>query len=213
MKIKYGFFCLGLIMLVNGCASSTVMKLDAGTFSSYSGEKIAVIQRPMPDFSMVDTGKSRIRNITGLSDGQYFLAGINVSDPAYSIAEKIGKNLEQYNIQYVGMGRRVIVNDDITLISEKYADFPLVIDVKTIDWSLKYFPVHWSRYRVTYTASLKVIDTRKKKIISSGTCEIVPGYTDDAPGYEEMMENHAERFKQEIAAEIDQCVSQISGPG
>ena len=135
----------------------------------------------------------------------------NIQDSAYEIAEEIARLMASHHgIKYVGITSSVISEDDVSLISAEYKSFPLVLDLKTLNWGLLYFSPSSDRYRVFYLARLRLIDTSSKNVIAEGLCRSVPELTDDAPSYEELLESGAGRLKTEIDKALRFCVAELS---
>ena len=86
----------------------------------------------------------------------------------------------------------------------------LLLDVQTINWSWIYYPASWGHYKVIYSAKLRLIDTKHSRLIADGFCARIPDQpADSAPTREELLNNKAERFKQELATAADYCVQQF----
>lgn len=99
----------------------------------------------------------------------------------------------------------------VEAISSKYKEFPLVLDAQTDKWIVMYFPLSWATYGVRYEAELRIIDTKKKLIVTQGSCVVQPEKRDDSPGYDEMLGNGGQRFKDEMTLVIKKCVQQLVG--
>ena len=209
-------------LFISSCVSIRDIPLDQHASSTINGKQLIVIKRPTPDFKAV-TRKNMlagplipifgelVKHALIKSAGDSIVQEHNIQDSAPEIAEEIARLMESnYGIKYVGITSSVISEDDVSLISAEYKSFPLVLVLKTLNWGLLYFNPLSDRYRLFYLARLRLIDTSSTSVIAEGLCRSVPELTDDAPSYEEMLENSAGRLKTEIDKAIRFCVSELS---
>ena len=62
-----------------------------------------------------------------------------------------------------------------------------------------------------YNAHLRLIDTSTASVIVEGACyRVIPETTDNAPTYDELTENDANRLKTEIMRAAKTCIQQFS---
>jgi hypothetical protein len=209
-------------LFISSCVSIRDIPLDQHAISTIKGKELIVIKRPTPDFKamtrknmlagpLIPIFGDLVKRALIKSLGDSIVQEHDIQDSAYEIAEEIARLMaSHYGIKYVGVTSSVIGEDDVSLISAEYKSFPLVLDLKTLNWGLLYFTPSSDRYRVFYLARLRLIDTSSKNVIAEGLCRSVLELTDDAPSYEELLESGAGRLKTEIDKAIRFCVAELS---
>ena len=145
------------------------------------------------------------------SAGNSLVRENGIPDPAYEIAEELARSMEaKYGTKYAGIGSSIISGDEASSVAAAYKTTPLALDVKTLNWGFVYFPTDWSKFRVRYSASLRLIDTITANVIAEGDCSSAPEKTDDSPTYDELVGNGASRLMAEIKKAARYCVQQFS---
>lgn len=220
------FFCMiaAVTMIISACTSVRHIPIEQKAIAKLAGKETIVVKRPMPSFNMWLSSKTGIATtlLGGLVGGA--VAGAkaaragnsliqenSIPNPAYEIAEELAKSMqEKYGIQYIGIGRKIVSDDEISSIVTAYKAVPLALDVKTLGWSITYSPLHWTKYIVFYSALLRLIDTGSSAIVVEGGCDFKSAGTDDAPTYDELFMNHASRLKAELRKAARHCIQQLS---
>lgn len=73
-----------------------------------------------------------------------------------------------------------------------------VLDVKTTDWSTGFYRTNWLRYRIRYTAQMRLIETQSGDVVAKGTYKHRTKKTDSSPRYATLLANDAARLKAEL---------------
>jgi hypothetical protein len=221
MLRRFGIFVLAAIT-VSACTSIRDVPLERSDVSKIEGKEIAIVKRPMPDFGAMTADKMAAAGMFGaiggaiagaatISAGNSLVRENHIPDPAYEIAEEIAHSMEaKYGAKYAGIGSSVITDDEPSSVSTAYKAVPLALDVKTYNWGFTYFPMSWNTYRVVYHSRLRLIDTNTAVVMAEGGCSRVPEKTDDAPTYDQLIENGASRLKAEIEKAARFCAAQFS---
>jgi|SRR5579863_844120 len=205
-----------LVVVLSACAS--VKPLEQNMLEGI-GKEVVVAKRKMPDFKAVEmTGAFLFGpiGVLAVSPSQYEAGNLlvrenNISDPAYQIAESLARSMEtKYGLKYKGVGENIITDDEVRDIATAYKGTPLVIDVKTIYWAFAPVPFNFGKYRVVYHARLRIVDTKNVTVIAEGRCDSLPEKTDDAPTYEALIGDGANRLKSELEKESQYCIHEFS---
>lgn len=203
-----------IALAIGGCASTKVVPLSAESAAALEGRRIGASEYETPDFSAFTAGKAMFGLVGAalmISAGNRIVSENAVEDPAGEIAASLaGRMAEVHGMTVSGSGSGAVLADgSVGSVAERYDDADYVMDVRTVNWSFLYFPTDWSRYRVLYSAKLRLVETRGGQVIAEGFCKRVPDYTDDAPTREELLANEAARLKSELATARALCDAQF----
>lgn len=204
--------CAGLLCcLFLACAKVDTIPMSAATGKALGNREIVTTRRESPDFQAGTVGKLvtggfLVGGVMARSEGDYIIKSNSIPDPAISIAEQLREALQQ---KYGTKSSATFINtavDDVQQICAANPTADLILDVKTNSWLFIYLPMNWSRYRVLYSASFRLIDNKTKTVIAEGSSGRVPD-TENAPTKEELLANNAERLKQELKKATEFCVN------
>ena len=202
---------LGVVMLT-GCVSTKMVPLQPGRAATLQGRTLTVTHREKPDFSAVTAGKAMFGLIGAAGmvvAGNRIVEQNAVEDPAGSIASELAAELASAHAMTVVPTKVVTTSWSSAELAKQYSGADILLDVQTVNWSFVYFPSDFNNYRVIYSAKLRLIDTKNRKVLAEGFCARVPEKSDDAPGYEELLADQAARLKQELKAGGDQCIAEF----
>jgi hypothetical protein len=130
----------------------------------------------------------------------------NIQDPAQAIAQAIAAELRDAHQLRLATNAIAVDSDDVAKISKENSGGDLLLDLRTINWGYAYFPTTWNRYRVFYSARLRLIDLKSAKVLAEGFCSRMPEETPNAPTGDELLANGAERVKSELKIAADFCI-------
>ena len=185
------------LMAFTGCVSTKIVPLQQARMANLQGKTLTVAKREKPSFSAVTAGKAAFGLIGATAmivKGNSIVQENNVEDPAGYIATELAGDLANaHSMTVVPAGSA--------------AD--ILLDVQTVNWSFTYFPTDWNSYRVIYTAKLRLLDARSRKVLAEGFCARIPEKSDGAPGYDELLADQAARLKQELTAGADHCIAEF----
>jgi len=201
-----------VFILLSGCANVATRPIKENTINQLSGKSITSSHYKKPDFGAMIAGKASFAMIGAfamIAEGNRIIRENNVDDPAVYIANKLNEELGNRHNMAVNLNNDKIADSkSIDSLVSKYKDSNYIMDVHTINWSFAYFPTDWNSYRVIYTAKLRLIDTKTKKVIAEDFCKRIPEYedTNSAPTHDQLVDNNATGLKKELSIAADHCV-------
>jgi hypothetical protein len=203
---------IGFLMMIVGCVSIKHVPISQQTAVTLSGKVLQNSLYKKPDFAaytFVKAGLGLIGALAIISEGNDIIEKNSVEDPANYISEQLGLTLsEKYGVSILHVEPVISVSDDLNELLKTYSQTNLLLDVRTFLWAFWYFPTDWNNYRIQYTARLRLIDTQKREIIAEEFCRYLPEYnnTEDAPSYNELVDNNATGLKSELRKAADYCI-------
>lgn len=210
---RYSLFAALFSIFTSGCVSVQEMPIEANSLDTLKGRELMLSVRARPDFAAMTVGKAAIGGLIGaaamISAGNEIVAHNDIQDPARHISERLGRALkDSYGVRLASR-ETAIVSDEISEIVSNSPDADLVLDTRTINWSLAYFPTSWGKYRVIYSARLRLVDVKRRKVLAEGGCRHLPEETEMSPSYDELIANNAARLKLELAAAAAFCAGEF----
>ena len=174
---------------------------------------ITASHREKPDFAAYTAGKA-VFGLIGLSiiygTGNKIVADNAIDDPAREISARLVKHLsEKLSVEIADSGSLTVATNKVSDISSVYSSTDLVLDVETRNWRFIYYPSNFAKYRVIYSARMRLVDTRAGKILAEGLCSRTPDDIDNAPSRDALLANSAELLKQELELAADFCTAEF----
>jgi hypothetical protein len=195
-----------------GCVSVQQIPMSASSAEAVKDKEIALSQRARPDFAASTPAKAVFGMIGAaamISEGNKLVKENGIEDPALYIAQTLVADLQgRYNTRLSPKGAPV-ASDDVADLVKNANGSDVVLDVRTINWSFVYFPLSLGKYRVIYSARLRLVDAKSGRVLAEGGCHRVPEQTAQSPTYGELLANSAARLKQELRTAADFCISEF----
>lgn len=213
MKVKFlAILSLATLFFV-GCVSTKNVPVADNDIDDFRNHTVTVSKRGVPDFAASTAGKASFGLIGAavmISEGNKIIRENEVEDPANYISDQLVSVLsDKYGLVSIDTNASELESEDVNNISRVCKDADYVLDVRTINWSFIYFPSDWNNYRVIYSSKLRLIDTKKSIAVAEGFCSRVPEKDENAPSYDELLSNNAERLKNELKVSADHCIDQF----
>jgi hypothetical protein len=202
---------LVVVLLLAGCVSAEHIPVTPASGDAIRGREVALGTRERPDFTAMTPGTAAFGLVSAaiwLSQGNSLVVNNNVEDPALSIARVLSEDLREIYGARVSTAAPLIPGDDVAQAARAAAGAELLLDIRTINWSLAYFPTSWGKYRVMYSARLRLIDVKRAQVLVEGRCVRLPEETPQSPSYDQLVANGAEGLKKELAAAAEFCIEQ-----
>jgi len=202
------------VLVISGCAGVSNVPITSEAASSIKNRVITLAVHETPSFRAVTRGKSQFL-LLGIAavytHGNQIITENNIDDPAKNIGEKLVLQLRDKYETEIAPIRVFVINDDIQDISKKNSGLDLLLDIKTTNWAFAYYLTSLSKYRVLYSAQLRLIDMKKGEILAEGLCERNPDQTSNSPTYDELLDNNAEGLKNELREAEEFCAGEFWG--
>lgn len=205
---------LGVATLLSACSTVQQVKVDPAATTAMRGKTVARTTRTeVPDFAAMTAGKATFAVLGAfamISAGNELVKVNHVPVPADAISQALGDQLQgARGMRLVGATIPVTSSDaaQIAAAAEGKADY--VLDVQTLDWKFVYFPTAWGRYKVLHVARASLIDVATKKVVAQGRCARDPGYTENAPTHDQLVNNQAAGLKKELETATRECVASL----
>ena len=199
-------------LVLPGCASVQQIPMNPSSVQALKGKEIALSERAKPDFAAATPSRGAFGMIGAgvtISEGNKLIREHGIEDPALYIGKALAVELQdRYDARLSPKGAPT-ASDEVEEVVKGANGADLVLDVRTLNWSFMYFPTSWGRYRVIYSARLRLVDAKDGKVLAEGGCARVPDQADNAPSYEELMANSAARLKQELRIAAEHCISEF----
>ena len=198
---------------LTACVSTKNVPLDVAKLESSKPQSLVVTARGKPDFSAMTPGKAAFAMLGAagaISEGNKIVKENNVEDPANYISTEVTKVLsKRFKISSVKRAKKPTQATDATKLANDYPTGGLIVDVQTINWSFIYFPTDWSHFRVIYSAKMRLVDGKSKKMLAEGFCSRVPEKDESSPTKDQLLANSAARLKKELQISAGDCVKQL----
>jgi hypothetical protein len=195
-----------------GCVSVQQIPMSAASLEAIKGKELALTERERPDFAAMTPARGAFGMIGAavtISEGNKLIKENRVEDPAVYIGRSLAADLQGRHNTKLSPKGAPIASDEVTDLVNNAPGTDLVLDVRTINWSFVYFPTVWGKYRVIYSARMRLVDAKSGSVLAEGGCHRVPEHTPEAPSYDELVANSAQRLKQELKTAADFCISEF----
>lgn len=211
--MKTLFVAAFLLVFCSACVSTKNVPLDINAFEKNELSKITLSKRDKPDFGAMTPGKAAFGGFGAMAminAGNKIVLENEVEDPANFIGAQLGKMLaEKYDITEVTRSEVVVSGLKTQSVIDAYSGVGLLLDVQTVNWSFVYFPTKWGKYRVIYSAKLRLMDSDTGKLLAEGFCQRTPEYNENAPTKSELLADKAAKLKEELLLGADSCIEQL----
>ena len=201
--------------------------LTASAAASLKGRQIATTSRRPTPFFITKPGTNNV--YTGGAWGALVMAAAMsdagarvfrdnaIADPAPYMAQQLGDDLRRRFGLQLAQKAVYVSDDDPAQITAAHPAADLLLDVWIDSVGLDPLPQDRSKYRVRYTAYLRlidakvvhVIDGKKGLVIGHGTCRRNPDDAAHAPTYDEFLANGAQLLKHELDIAALSCVEEF----
>lgn len=214
MQVIRAIVGLGAALVLAGCVSTKNVKADIGALQHNQYRTITVSAREKPSFSAMTAGKAQFGVIGAaamIAAGNKIIRDNNVADPAVYIGEQLaGVVAANLGVQLAGNSGQIASSTKPRELAAQYSGSDLLMDVQTVNWQFAYFPLDWNNYRVIYSAKVRLIDTRTRKLLAEGFCVNMPERSEESPSRDQLLDNGAEGLKRELKAAADRCIPQLA---
>lgn len=209
-RSAFTFFCSVVLFGLTGCVSTKSIPIDQSTASNLRDKTLALSASDKPDFAATTAGKATFGLMGALAmidAGNRIVDEYDIADPAIFLAEEMSKVIKDRNLVTVKMPVHATNENDVKVLANEHAESDFLLDVRTVNWGYSYFPMDWNNYAVNYSAKVRLIETAKAEIRAEAFCGYVDERHDDSPSHDELLENQAERLKEELHVAATECLA------
>lgn len=203
---------LAATALMAGCVSTATIPVSQRTATDMRDQSLGRVVRAAPSFAAMTMGKMMFGLIGAaamIAEGNKIIADNKVEDPAGVIAADLSSSLSQKHGATAAGTNVTIDTDDVARIVQAAPGARFIVDVQTVNWSMVYFPVQVTKYRVTYSAKARLVDAQTKAVVAESFCKYLPEDVNTAPGYDELLANEAALLKAQLALGAKACIDQL----
>lgn len=207
------------LVLLTGCAAR--VPLDASGRRQMLDGSVHAVSYPAPAFSVITAGRMAMAGLFGPvagvvvglqaeSEGKERTARLGIPDPSAQVRDALVRRLTGAGmLRNVELAARAPSDDGIDDLRAAGLR-PLVLDSKTVGWSLMYYGTSWGRYRVVYVGRARLLDVDAGKTLWQGRCEI-KGPDDPAasPTLEEFRQPDGRVLREKIEEAVTACVEEL----
>jgi hypothetical protein len=186
------------------------MAMDPVESSKFRGKSLVLVKRSSPGFTAFTPDKSKKGLISvnaAIRAGDKLVKEMKIVNPALDINKSVMRGLKsRYALTIAGITRKVAEEDDLEIMIKLGGSKDYVLDVATNRWGFINYGFNYSKYMVTYSATLRLIDIKAARVIAEGDClydwetigkDFVP--------YEQLMANDAAVIKQSLSESVNYC--------
>jgi hypothetical protein len=210
------FAVLSLLVLGTACTTTEAVRLAEPPTANLSGKQVHLAREASPSFGAITAGNGMfgaVGIIAAYSEGDELVEQNGVQDPSLAIEQALIQHLRT-RYQAGGPGRIIEFGEDKPADLGRWAQENnvrgLIIDVETLGWGFVYFPTVWSKYRVNYTAKVRLIDPQSKEVIAQYLCSgATPEDSDAAPSYDTLVDNRAAGLKAILNERARTCIEEV----
>jgi hypothetical protein len=211
--MKSALFAALVAIVCSGCVSTQTIPIAAEHEPRVNSKSIGHAHYEKGSFAAMSPGSAAFGMIgaaAAISEGNRIVEEHKVEDPAIEMSAALAGALRQrYKMTQVTVRPVEVKTDDIGQLKSQFNGTDFLLDVRTVNWSYIYYPSNWARYRVIYSAKVRLIDLRAGNVIAEGFCARVPDEVDKAPTSDELLANSAARLKSELQRARDYCLEQF----
>ncbi len=201
--------------LLSGCVTVNHKPMTKESSERLQSKTVTVTRYATADFGAMTPGKAALGLIGAaamISEGNEIIKKNDIPDPAVGIGDQLLR---------VAQAKRSIVvvqpkagaaatSDDIAALLTAYPGADYILDVKTINWMIGYYPTNWNGYRLIYSARVRVIEAATREVAAESLCSTVQGDDANPPTYDQLLENKAVMLKNLMEAATTKCAELIA---
>lgn len=204
-----------LVLFMAGCAGTKTVPLSPDAAPLMQGRSISgAFADEKPGFAAMTADKAMfgaLGAVAMISAGNKIIQENSVEDPAARIYESLAPVLaEQYSLQLIDDNSIRTSSVKLDDLAANVNDARLLLDVRTIGWNMVYFPTVWNKYKIGYSAKMRLIDTSTREVLAESVCsKTSTEESDNAPTYDELLADKAALLKAQIVTAADQCIDEF----
>lgn len=196
-----------------GCGTIQPQAIDNKQLESLKNQAVVVTTREKPDFAMSTPATVQfalLGALAAIASGNKLIAENSVEDPAGAISAGLMGVMEVYQgARLVGPAVAANTNDVSQLASAAKSKAKFLLDVQS-GWNAWYLTESLGRYRVGYSARVRLINVDTQSVIAQGGCDHRPRHAAGAPTYDELWADRGAEVKKQLEEAAHVCVQTIA---
>jgi hypothetical protein len=199
--------------LLAGCATVSHTPLAKEAAETLKGKTFSLTKYPTADFMSFTAGKA-VFGLMGaammMTEGKQIVQDNAIPDPAIKISEGLGQKLASARSMKASVAGKIAEDDKVETLAASHPGVDYLVDVKTFNWMINYYPSNWNGYRVTYSARIRLIDTATKRVVAETACQTVQGDDAKPPTKDELLAANAALLKSYLDKGATACVDVVA---
>ncbi len=216
-----------LLILASGCASTGGVapnRNEIARLKESTTEVHAITYAPAP-FTLLSAGKVAGGSLFGIvggavaansmqKAGQELITTYNVSDPAIAVRERLAATLaSEFGLQ--STVDTAPASDALPELKGRFGN-SVVLDTRTINWQLLYYPTDWTHHHLAYAGRARLLRLSDGKVLWLGKCtRSLPDPKGSRRTVDDYRANNGELLKQKVqelsSACTDELIAQLAG--
>ena len=206
---------LAVVFLLGGCVSVSHLPMTKETSAKLTAKKVAVVKYEAAEFLPFTADKAGFGIIGAglmIAAGKEMVTQYDLEDPAVAVREQLTKLVvERRGTPIVVVdSTKPVTKDDIPALIAAYPGADYLLDIKTFNNTMTYYPTNWVGYRYMYSARVRVVEVAAKSVAAETLCSTAQGDDANPPSYDQMVADRAALLKSYMAKAASTCASLIA---
>ena len=146
------------------------------------------------------------------TEGQKLVKKFKIKNPSMLVKREFIKQLNYRKkvANFVDVRKPLAYKDrEIETMKKKYKK-GVVLKIQPGMWQIWYYPFHWARYHMWYSASAELIRLDDSKVLWSAACKADQDNKDTAPTLDELTANNSKVLYNWVNNATAQCANQLA---
>ena len=205
-----------LLVASSGCATTANIPLQKSAQAKIDGAAVVSTKRAAPDFLAHTYGKA-VFGLVGVAlmvaEGNALVKEHELKDPAPEISEALlGRLVLTRGIKALEASK-ASVSEDPKAVAMEHGSSEFVLDIQSKGWGFVFAPLDPFRYRVNYSARMRLIEVASKSVVAEINCASVQGEDSNLPTKDQLLENGASLLKTKLSLAASTCVEMFAREG
>ena len=212
---------LFVALLLPSCVSTKDVPLSASDRSALRGKTVTSTKRGMPSFGVMTPGAAVTAGLTGAiggaivgsiaeANGRAQVLKHQLPIPEETITKEVMKDLvSRCGAKALPSPAGTVTSEKPEAIAAQYRPADYVLDVRTIGWGGCYYPLTFTKTFISYTAKMRLIETKTGRVIAEGYQLYHGTDKEHAPNYDGIYANGAAFLRQETKKGTDAATAKF----
>jgi hypothetical protein len=209
-------------LLLPSCVSTKNVPLSANDRAAIRGKSVMASKRNMPPFGVMTPGAMAASSvgILGGAVGGGIVGGIvggvaqekgrkqivahGIPVPEDAISRDLVKQMTfRHGMKALPTPQDPVRDEKPETIAAQYGKADYILDVCTTGWGGGYYPMNFSKYFISYSAKMRLIDTKTGRVIAEGFHSYQGKDKQNAPDHDGIYANGASFLRSETKKGTD----------